>query len=546
MIPGALAAACADVRPAGPEDAPGWSAGAPPGTPPGGPPAGHGAGPGGPAPAWVASPASVAEAGALLAAAADLGLAVLPRGAGTRLGWGVPPRRCDLVVDTGRLDAVLEHAAGDQVVRVQAGVRLGALAEVLGRAGQRLALDPPGPAGTVGGLLATGAAGPLRLRYGTPRDLLLGVTMIRADGVIARSGGKVVKNVAGYDIGKLLAGSYGTLGLIAEATFRLHPAPAAAAWVSLDTPGPAAAAAALLAVASSKLAPSAAELDWPGRDAPAGVAVLLEGDAEGVAERAARAADLLAEAARGAAEAGGNGTGRGRPGVTAGAVGGPWTTDAPPPWWGAAPGDGDGTVVRVAFWAGRLAAVLAAIRAAADRAGLDPAVGGSGAAGVLHVAVSADAPPDAVAGFVTGLRAALGGGTSGNGQPTAASGRRAPDEPAGGGPTGGGAAGGGPTGVEPTGSGPAGGGAAGGGPAGGGPAGGGAAGGGAVRAGVAGGFLASIGAPQASAVVVHAPEGVRAAVDMWGPVPSLALMRAVKDQFDPGHRMAPGRFAGGI
>jgi glycolate oxidase FAD binding subunit len=495
MIPGPLAAACADVRPAGPQDGQ------------------HG----GAAPAWVASPASVDEAGALLRAAAGLGLAVLPRGAGTRQGWGLPPRRCDLVVDTGRLDAVLEHAAGDQVVRVQAGVRLAALAGVLGQAGQRLALDPPGPGGTVGGLIATGAAGPLRLRYGTPRDLLLGVTMIRADGVIARSGGKVVKNVAGYDIGKLLAGSYGTLGLIAEATFRLHPAPAAAAWVSLDAPGPAAAAAALLAVAGSKLAPSAAELDWPGRDAPAGVAVLLEGDAGGVAERAARAADLLAQAAR---EAGGTGAGRAGAGAGGGAAGGPWTTSTPPPWWGGPPGDEAGTVVRVAFWPGRLAAVLAAIRAAADQAGLDPYAGGSGAAGVLHVAVSAAAAPDAAAAFVTGLRAALGGEAARNGQPASAVGPAAH----------GGAADGGPAHDGPADSRPAESGPAESGPAESGPA----------ESGAAGG------APRGSAMVVHAPEAVRAVVDMWGPVPALALMRAVKDQFDPGHRMAPGRFAGGI
>ncbi len=109
------------------------------------------------------------------------------------------------------------------------GVTLDELARVLARAGQRLALDPPGqPAGgTVGGVLATNVAGPLRLRYGAPRDLLIGITVVRADGTVARSGGKVVKNVAGYDLGKLFAGSRGTLGLITQATFRLHPLPAA-------------------------------------------------------------------------------------------------------------------------------------------------------------------------------------------------------------------------------------------------------------------------------------------------------------------------------
>jgi glycolate oxidase FAD binding subunit len=512
---------------------------------------------GGVPPQFVAEPASTEEASALLRAAAGLGLAVVPRGGGTRLDWGLPPRRCDLVVDTRRLDQVLEHAAGDLVVRVQAGVGLDRLREVLAAAGQRLAVDPPAagspgapdgvprlagsaavvapgrsdsaarpadsrslagsrpgsaddgsPAaapgsggGTVGGLIATGVAGPLRLRFGSPRDLLIGVTLVRADGTIARAGGKVVKNVAGYDIGKLLAGSYGTLGLITEATFRLHPRPPAAAWISVTCPPGAAgqAASALLAAAGSPLAPVAAELDWPGRDAPVTVAVALEGDPDGVAERAALMHDLLAGAARAApgndrsAAAGapedGRSAARGdalRAGVPAPRAAGPDATIAgllPPPrgasapdvsteapsWWGQGPAAAsEGTVLRVAFWASKLAAVLTAIRTAAADAGLDPAIGGSGAAGVLHAALPAAAPPDAVAGFVTGLRAALAGGAD---------------------------------------AGPA---------------------------------------ARASVVVLTAPPPVRDGVDMWGPAPSEQLMHAVKDRFDPEHRMSPGRFAGGI
>src|SRR5581483_2281507 len=207
-VPGALSAACAEVRAAGPDDAVD-----------------------GVLPRYVARPAALDEASAVLRAAAADGLATVPRGAGTRLAWGSPPARCDLVIDTRLMNRVLEHAAGDLVVRVQAGVGLDQLALVLGEADQRLALDPPAAAttgdaqetGTVGGMLATGAAGPLRFRYGTPRDLLIGITVVRADGTVASSGGKVVKNVAGYDLGKLFAGSYGTLGLIGEAAFRLHP-----------------------------------------------------------------------------------------------------------------------------------------------------------------------------------------------------------------------------------------------------------------------------------------------------------------------------------
>jgi glycolate oxidase FAD binding subunit len=181
-------------------------------------------------PSYVAWPASVAEASAVMRAAAGLGLAVLPRGTGTRLAWGAAPRRCDLVVDTLRLDQVLEHEAGDLVARVQAGVTIDKLAGVLGQAGQQLALDlpaAPGGAGrgTVGGVLATGVAGPRRLRYGTPRDLGIGITVVLADGTVAHSGGKVVKNVAGYDLPRLVLGSWGTYGVILDATFKLHARP---------------------------------------------------------------------------------------------------------------------------------------------------------------------------------------------------------------------------------------------------------------------------------------------------------------------------------
>jgi glycolate oxidase FAD binding subunit len=429
-VTGALTAACAQVRQAGPDDAVA-----------------------GVQPSLVAAPASVDEASAVMRAAAALGLAVLPRGSGAKLEWGTPPRHCDLIIDTRLLNTVLEHAAGDLVVRVQAGVGIGQLAAALAAAGQRLALDPPPPGGgTIGGLLATGAAGPLRLRYGTPRDLLIGITVVRADGAVTRSGGKVVKNVAGYDLGKLYTGSYGTLGLIAEAAFRLHPLPAAAAFVTLDCAEPAAARALLAAAVDSPLAPAAAELDRPARGAPLRAGILLEGDRDGVAERAERMCSLLGDGAQVSAQ--------------------------PPPWWGlGAAASADGTVVRIAFWAGELAAVLGATDAAAAAAGLDPAVSGSAAAGVLHVAAEAGAEPAAVARFVTALRAALSASPVGSAAPGAA----------------------------------------------------------------AGGLQA-----RASAVVVRAPAAVRAAVDVWGPVPSAGLMRSVKDQFDPEHRMAPGRFAGGI
>lgn len=460
-IPAELASACAHMTPAGPADA---VAGTPA--------------------RYVAAPASTAEAAALLRAAAGLGLTVVARGSGSRLDWAPAPVSCDLIIDTGRLGKILEHTAGDLVVSVQAGVRLDDLAGVLAAACQRLALDPPGSGGTVGGLIATGAAGPLRFRYGSPRDLLIGITVIRADGTIAKAGGKVVKNVAGYDIGKLFAGSYGTLGLITEATFRLHPLPESTAWITLDCPDPAAAAAAVHAIADSPLAPAAIELDWPSAASSISVSALLEGDEASVAGRADRLGQLLERAVPGQspvhtkrtgdrpahrtpaeAEEPGSESSDGRAGADAGAAGRAFRVLGPRSSGRGRPE----TLLRIAFWAGKLAPVLTSIREAAGQHGLHPAVGGSAAAGVLDVVVGEGTAADAVAGFVADLRASLGGLSAGSVLPA-----------------------------------------------------------------------------TASAVVLHAPPAVRDAVDMWGPVQSPELMRAVKNQFDPDNRMAPGRLPGGI
>jgi glycolate dehydrogenase FAD-binding subunit len=426
-IPAELAAACADVTAAGDSDEiAGVQA------------------------RYVAAPASTEEASALLRAAAELGMTVAPRGSGRRLDWGSPPSSCDLIVDTRRLDQVLEHVAGDQVLRVQAGVLLDGLAKVVASAGQRLSLDPRG-GGCVGGVLATNVAGPLRYRFGAPRDLLIGITVVRADGTVARSGGKVVKNVAGYDLGKLFAGSYGTLGLITEATFRLHPMPDQSTWLSLDAADPETAAATVRMIADAPIAPSAIELSWLTAAEPIAVSMMLEGDDAGVSARLESMRSLVDRELPDA-----------EPAVR------PFRP-ARPPAGGRELANNGGTTVRVAFWTGQLARVLKAIRTAAVANDLDPAIQGSAGAGVLSVDVAAGPAADAVTRFVTELRAALAGLSAGS--------------------------------VVPS---------------------------------------------SASAVVLSAPPDVRNTVDMWGPVPSLGLMRRVKDQFDPQRRMAPGRFAGGI
>jgi glycolate oxidase FAD binding subunit len=164
----------------------------------------------------------------LLAWANEQGLNVAPAGSGTKMDRGNLLVAVDIYLDLTGLAGVVEHAAGDLTVTARAGTRLADLQAVLAGENQFLAVDPPVP-GTVGGLIATGDSGPRRLRYGGVRDLLLGVTFVRADGVVARGGGKVVKNVAGYDLPKLLTGSMGTLGVIVEATFRLYPLPASSA-----------------------------------------------------------------------------------------------------------------------------------------------------------------------------------------------------------------------------------------------------------------------------------------------------------------------------
>src|SRR5207245_6008560 len=157
--------------------------------------------------ASLVEPGSVDEVATLLRDASRDGLAVIPRGGGTKLDWGRPPRRADLVLSTVRLDRVLEHAWGDMTATVEAGCTVARLQHALAEHGQRLACGPLWPEGAnISGILAASDNGPLRARCGALRDLIIGVTLVLADGTVAKSGGKVVKNVAGYDLPKLAAG----------------------------------------------------------------------------------------------------------------------------------------------------------------------------------------------------------------------------------------------------------------------------------------------------------------------------------------------------
>jgi glycolate dehydrogenase FAD-binding subunit len=174
----------------------------------------------------VAEPGTAEDLARALRWAHAAGAKVSPRGAGTKLGWGNPPAACDLVLSTARLNRVLEHAWADMTVIVEAGCRVADLQRTLAEHGQRLALDPLWPErATIGGILSTNDSGTLRARYGSLRDLIIGTTVALPDGTLAKSGGKVVKNVAGYDLAKLFTGALGTLGVIVQAIFRLHPLP---------------------------------------------------------------------------------------------------------------------------------------------------------------------------------------------------------------------------------------------------------------------------------------------------------------------------------
>ena len=175
-------------------------------------------------PKAVALPESVEQIQKLLAFAADRGLSVIPAGSGTKLGIGNPPQKVDLVLSTRRLNSMIEYEPADLTVTVQAGMRLANLQVQLSENGQFLPLDPAyASLATVGGIAATNASGPLRLRHGTPRNQVLGMRVVQSGGAVVKSGGKVVKNVSGYDLNKLYIGSFGTLGIITELTFKLSP-----------------------------------------------------------------------------------------------------------------------------------------------------------------------------------------------------------------------------------------------------------------------------------------------------------------------------------
>jgi glycolate oxidase FAD binding subunit len=188
----------------------------------------------GSSPQCIAAPQTIAELSEVLAAAAANHWRVLPCGAGSKLRWG-GLTEVDLIVSTARMNRLIDHAVGDLTVTAEAGMRIADLQTELAKGGQFLAIDPSYTStATLGGIVATGDTGALRQRYGSIRDILIGLSFVRSDGAIAKAGGRVVKNVAGYDLMKLFTGSCGTLGVISQVSFRIYPLPASARTVMLQ------------------------------------------------------------------------------------------------------------------------------------------------------------------------------------------------------------------------------------------------------------------------------------------------------------------------
>ena len=261
-------------------------------------------------PRSVVRVSAVEQVSAVLALASEESLAVVPRGSGSALDLGNPPARVDVVLDLGEMDRVVDYNPDDLTASVEAGLTAGAFAGRLAARHQFLPVDSPGAGSrTLGGLVATAAHGPLRARYGTLRDFLLGVRFVQADGVVTWGGARVVKSVTGYDVPKLMVGSLGTLGVLCELTLRLHPRPEAEATRLLTFDSVEAAAALVARLLDSSLEPNRVEffngaalgrLGVDGR-VPAAIAVSV-GSVEAAVRDEIATIESLAQAAGGRSE----------------------------------------------------------------------------------------------------------------------------------------------------------------------------------------------------------------------------------------------------
>jgi glycolate oxidase FAD binding subunit len=392
-------------------------------------------------PSLVVEPATIEETSEVMKLASREGLAVSPRGGGTKMGLGNPPLRVDLILSTARMNEVIEHVPGDQIVRTQAGLKLDDLQEKLAESDQMLGIDPP-EGGTIGGVVAANSSGPRRLRYGTMRDLIIGIKIVLADGTVAKAGGKVVKNVAGYDLSKLFTGSLGTLGVIAEANFRLHPIRETAKTVFLEVddyeqlPD---VAQELTHSSFAQFVLDALEMRWEGGRGV--IAALFEGIEPAVEAQSSKAAEVLGTYGETSVLNENDGEEF-------------WSTFARRPWTAGDVG------LKIGAPPSELTAVLGSVVGAAERAGVEVSLSGHAATGVTFTGLSGgeDALVEVVE-EVREIRLRRGG----------------------------------------------------------------------------------------SVVVQEAPLAVKERLEVWGSGGDyLGLTRRVKEKFDPGYNMNPGRFLGGI
>ncbi len=332
-------------------------------------------------PAHVAEPESAEAFAETLAGASRERLQTVIRGGGSKLAWGRPPAAVDLVIATTRLDRLTAHRHGDLTATVQAGVTLRDLNRSLRQQNQWLPVESAFDAATVGGLVATNDAGPSRHRNGTPRDLVIGVTLALTDGRLVKAGGTVVKNVAGYDLGKLVSGSHGTLAGIVDVTFKLVPMPHASATLSVVYPDPDTLSREAAALAASQLEPAAFDVRavFDGAHRRFSLFVLLASspvatDAQIAAARVLLSGEATLTTGDDEAEL--------------------WTAHIREAW------SGDGAVVRMSWLPAALPRVLAHVAGLAGEGGRPTFIGRALGAGLLRL----DGPPTAQAAAVTRLR----------------------------------------------------------------------------------------------------------------------------------------------
>jgi glycolate oxidase FAD binding subunit len=393
-------------------------------------------------PSLLVAPGTIEETSEVMKLASREGLAVSPRGGGTKMGLGNPPGRVDLILSIARMDSIIEHVPGDQIVRVQAGLKLQDLQENLAESDQMLGVDPPDEGATIGGVVAANSSGPRRLRYGTVRDLIIGIKVVLADGTVAKAGGKVVKNVAGYDLSKLFTGSLGTLGVIAEANFRLHPIRETARTVFVEVDEHAKIADAVQELTHSSFSQfvlDALEMRWEGDRGV--IAALFEGIEPAVEAQSSAATEVLSS--HGETHVLGEDDGEEF-----------WQRFARRPW------DVGGVGLKIGAPPSDLTAVLDSVVGAADRAGVEVGLSGHAGTGVTFAGLSGgEEGLVEVVGEVREIRLRRGG----------------------------------------------------------------------------------------SVVVQEAPLAIKEKLDVWGSAGDyLGLTRRVKEKFDPGYTMNPGRFLGGI